>query len=405
MEPSYCYFVGIDWATQVHEAAICDVSGKKIFGARFENNATGLSQLCRWIETNASADRNKVAIAIEVPRGGVVETLIEQGFHTFSINPKQLDRFRDRHTTAGCKDDRLDAFVLSDSLRTDMHCFKQIKISEPQMIELRELSRLDAELSETRNRLCNQLREQLLRFHPELLKLSPAGDEPWFWELLVKMKPSALVVKKYKIQDILTSHRIRRFDAETVYNALKLEHLHVADGTIASALRHIASIVAQLKVVNAERIGVRNDIEKILDELQSSFKNEHRDVAILCSLPGVGKLTAATVLAEASQAISERDIRALRAHAGIAPVTKRSGKKLVVNMRQACNDRLRNALYHWTRVSVQRDAVSRSKYAALRARGHSHGRAIRGVSDSLLRTLFAMLRNGTLFDKSKRLHA
>lgn len=120
-------------------------------------------------------DRSSLALAIEVPRGALVETLVERGFHAFSINPKQLDRFRDRHTTAGAKDDRLDAFVLADSLRTDMRCFRRVKLDEPTVIELRELSRFDADLAETRNRLTNQLREQLMRFAPHFLKLCPTG--------------------------------------------------------------------------------------------------------------------------------------------------------------------------------------------------------------------------------------
>jgi Transposase len=55
-------------------------------------------------------------IAIEVPRGALVETLAERGFPVFSINPKQLDRFRDRYSPAGAKDDSRDTFVLADSL-------------------------------------------------------------------------------------------------------------------------------------------------------------------------------------------------------------------------------------------------------------------------------------------------
>jgi hypothetical protein len=116
------------------------------------------------------------------------------------------------------------------------------------------------------------------------------------------------------------------------------------------------------------------------------------DVTIILSVPGIGNLVAATLLAEASQALSELDYKALRAYSGIAPVTKRSGKRLSVMMRQACSERLRNAVYHWSRISVQRDDISRKKYAALRAKGHSHGRALRTVGDSLLRRWLGVAR-------------
>ena len=55
-------------------------------------------------------------------------------------------------------------------------------------------------------------------------------------------------------------------------------------------------------------------------------------------------------------------------------------------------------MYHWARVATQHDPRSRSKYAALRSRGHSHGRALRSVADRLLNVACAMLRSGTTFN-------
>ncbi len=71
-------------------------------------------------------------------------------------------------------------------------------------------------------------------------------------------------------------------------------------------------------------------------------------------------------------------------------------------MRYACNSRLRNAMYHWGRVSVQCDAHSRHHYALLRGRGHSYARALRGVVDRLLRILMVMLKTGTCYDSARR---
>lgn len=407
MESAYDFFVGIDWATEAHEVSVIDQSRKKIGGRSFGNSAAGLDELCKWIELQCGLKRECVGIAIEVPRGALVETLVERGFHVYSINPKQLDRFRDRHTPAGAKDDRLDAFVLADSLRTDLPCFRRVQFDDPFMVELRELSRFDAQLSESKNRLTNQLREQLMRYAPQLLTLSPAADEPWFWDLLdLAARPdTAAKIKPYRIDKILTSNRIRRITSDKVMEVLRMPQLTVAPGTIEAATLHARLVIEQLRVISKQRTEVRKRIEstigKLSDSGDSNEEREHRDAAILCSLPGVGKIVAATVLSEGAQAIAARDYAAFRAHAGIAPVTKRSGKKLMVIMRQACNERLRNALYHWTRVSVQRDPLSKSKYQALRARGHSHGRAIRSVADAILRTFFGMLKNGTLFDPDK----
>ena len=71
-------------------------------------------------------------------------------------------------------------------------------------------------------------------------------------------------------------------------------------------------------------------------------------------------------------------------------------------MRYGCNLRLRNAVYHWSRVSMQRDPRSREHYHRLRSKGHSHGRALRGLADRLLELLCAMLRSGMAYDPARR---
>ncbi len=100
--------------------------------------------------------------------------------------------------------------------------------------------------------------------------------------------------------------------------------------------------------------------------------------------------------------MADRDYLTLRAYAGAAPVTKRSGKRaFFVHMRYGCKRRLRQALYHWSRTSVQRDAAARAYDDGLRTRGHSHARALRSVADRWLRILVAMLKTGTLYDPSR----
>jgi hypothetical protein len=82
--------------------------------------------MCTWLLVVTHAEPAVIAVAIEVPHGPIVETLLERGFLVYAVNPKQLDRFRDRFTVAGVKDDRRDAHVLGDSLRTDRHCFRHL---------------------------------------------------------------------------------------------------------------------------------------------------------------------------------------------------------------------------------------------------------------------------------------
>lgn len=400
----YLWRIGIDWASQEHQVCIVEREGHRT-ETRVPHTSAGLAALADQLAALSPGAPERVAVAIEVPRGPVVETLLERGFHVYALNPKQLDRFRDRHSVAGAKDDRRDAWVLADSLRTDQPRFRRVHVDDPLIIELRELSRLDDDLREELSRLTNRLREQLQRFAPDLLTLCPAANEPWFWALLGLMRtrrPQPMTRKA--VSAVLKAHRIRRLEAETVYAAAHVPPLRVAPGTLDAVWAHIGVLVPQLRLVHDQRERtVGTQIDRVLAALATeAVDGQHRDVTILRSWPGVGRHVAATVLAEAARPLAERDYQTLRTQAGIAPVTHQSGKKTAVTMRWACNGRLRNALYHWARVSVQVDARCRAHYDDLRHRGHDHARALRGVVDRSLAVLMAMLTNRTLYDPQRR---
>jgi len=402
------FVVGIDWGSQRHRVCLLNREGTVIGERWIEHSASSLADLVDWLRAQTSASPGEIAVAIEIPRGAVVETLMEHGFAVFAINPKQLDRFRDRYSPAGGKDDRRDAFVLADSLRTDLHCFHAVRLDDPTLIRLRELSRLEDDVGQEQNRLTNQLREQWHRFFPQLLQLSPSADEPWIWELFQSASLPAKAVKlsQARITRVLSRHRIRRLDAQQVQATLASAPLPLAPGAAEAASEHALLLLPRLRLLHQQRSEIARRIQALLDELaapgEATGPSEHRDAEVLLSLPGVGRHVAATMLSEASQAIADRDYHALRCYAGSAPITQRSGKKTVVIMRRGCNERLRNALYHWSRVSVACDPHSKKLYAEMRARGHSHGRALRGLADRWVAVLISMLRHRTLYDPQRR---
>ena len=394
---------GIDWAKDEHTICILDSDRRVLEERTITHSGTSISQLADQLLGLAGGDPAAVAVAIETPRGAIVETLVERGFAVYAINPKQMDRFRDRHTVAGAKDDRRDAFVLADSLRTDLHLFRRVRLDPALVIRLRELSRAEEAVTQNQVRAGNQLCELLNRYYPQMLKLCSAADETWFWDLLECFPLPATKRSKAKIAKLLLAHRIRRWDAKSVEAILSERPLILAPGAAEAASEHMLLILPQLRMYRAQRNTIIQRLEMLLEEMSKPGQfAEHRDVKILHSLPGVGRVVTVTMLAEAAQPLAERDYQALRAYGGTAPITRRSGKSNQSVMRRGCNPRLRNALYHWSRVSTQCDARSAEHYAALRAKGHSHGRALRGVADRLLAVLVAMLKSGTEYDPARR---
>jgi transposase len=401
-------WVGVDWGSEHHQVCVIDAKRKVLWERSVPHTGQGLHDLVDALLDGC--DSARVVVGIETPRGAVVETLVERGVRVFSINPKQLDRFRDRHTAAGAKDDRRDAFVLADSLRTDAAAFRQVSIGDPQLIELRELTRLHEDLVEERGALGNRLGDQLRRYFPQILSLGSVYIDLWLWALL-DVAPSPARAKKLtvaKVTGILRKHRVRRLTAESVLEVLAAKPLTVAAGVTEAAVMHITALIARLRLVHEQDRECDASIERLLLAMSESprDKAEHRDARVILSLPGVGAFVGATILVEAHQALQARDYRTLRALSGVAPVTratgKRSGIHASVSMRRACNSRLRNAVHYWVLASLSRDPCAKEMYGAMRARGHTNGRAIRGVADRLLAILVAMLKAGALYDPDRR---
>ena len=422
---TFQWYVGVDWGTAEHAVSVTDVAGRVVGERRVSHTSVGLAEFVDWLLALTGARLEQVAVAIEKPHGAVVELLLERGAAVFAINPKQLDRFRDRFSVAGAKDDALDAHVLCSAVRTDQALFRRLVLDEPLVIRVRELTRASDVLQQEALALTNRLRELVHRVRPEWLSLSPNADDPWFWAFLALVATPALgrPMRRKKMETLLTTYRIRRVTVDDVLTVLEAPVLPVAPGTVEAVTKHMQLLLRRVQLVQEQRQGCMRELEQVLRELSAgppeppsagvpttasasdprSTPAAPSDVAIVRSLPGVGTIVLATLIADASPLLRERDYGALRGVTGVAPVRRQSGKNKrgVVSMRYACSRRLRNATYHFARVSIQLDATARTYYATLRARGHSHGRALRSVADRWLRILMAMLRSRTLYDRAR----
>ena len=392
---SYRIYVGIDWADQAHQVSLREAGTERIEEKSFDHSGAGLRAMIEWLTRRAGGRPDEVGVAIEVTRGAIVETLLERGFAVFAINPKQLDRFRDRHTVAGAKDDRRDAFVLLHSLSTDPQAFRELRIEDPRIMRLREHARMYEELKNDLRRLTNQLRAQLHRYYPQMLTLCSAVDEPWLWDLIerVPLPERGARVREKAVERILRDHRIRRHSAPEVVEILKTPALPVAPGAAESARDHVVMLLPRLRLTQEQLHEVEVKLGRLLDEMESAEAEigGHHDVAIIRSWPGLGMIVSAMMLAEAWRPLGCRDYHWLRALCGVAPVTRQSGKSRQVIMRHACNERLRTAVHWWAGSAVLHDPKAKALYQSHKARGHSHGRSIRAVADRLLRDLVVCL--------------
>lgn len=227
------------------------------------------------------------------------------------------------------------------------------------------------------------------------------------WDLLEAARTPAVGAKitSLPVERILKANRIRKLSVDAVLSALKTAPLALAPGAAEAACEHVLLLLPQVKLLDAQLRDVSNRIKSLLTamtEANAETDKPQCDAGLILSIPGVGPAVAAALLTEASRPIRERDYESLRCYAGTAPVTKQSGMRKTVGMRQACSPRLRNAVFHWATSSHCCDSRSRKQYDALRAAGHLHARALRGLADRLLGVLIALLKTQKPFDRVRR---
>lgn len=401
------FFAGVDWGKNSHQVCIVDQEGSVVGEKSFRHSGTGLFEMSQWMREVSGSEDCDMTVAIEVNHGPVVESLSERGFMVYSINPKQLDRFRDRFCVSGAKDDRKDALVLASALRTDHRRFRRVEPQYPDVVVLREFNRTREELLGERTRLVNRLRALLWRYYPQFGELLGNTVRPWHLELweLIPCPDSVRRKRISTVRKILKSSRVRRFDAEGVLKILRTEEINVSDATVQSCVFHITSVVERLKVADRQLREISDSIDRVIETMNEKLKAEGdgpTDIEILRSIPGVGTVVLATLVAEAWDLVRRRDFKAIRCLGGTAPVTRQSGRtKRVIRRRAVCKS-LSTAFHVLGGAAVKHDPVSRARYEELREKGHGYCRSVRTVCDRLLFVACSILEKGELFDKEFR---
>lgn len=289
------------------------------------------------------------------------------------------------------KDDRLDAFVLADALRTDLQKFKHLPAPDPLQCELRAVSRVYEDLGEDLRAQANRLWQQLILVAPGLLQLCHGAHEPWFWDLCERTLVHQAKPQRRWVSLLLKRHH-KRLSADDVLPVLRTCCL---PGAADAGVRfRIGTLLPILRALFTQRQQARQRLAQLVPLAG-------RTAEIIDSHKGVDLIITAVFLAEAPAAIAAADLQALRTLAGTAPVTRRSGKSSHVLMRRSCNRRLRNALRNWAMTAITHDPCARHLYRAARDRGLQHERSLRAVADRLLARLVACLRHDSLYDPGR----
>jgi transposase len=323
-------FAGLDWASRTHALCVIDQAGQ--IRARFEIPNTGKSftGLMRRLSKLAVAE-----VAIERSDGPLVEALLDAGLRVVVITPRQVEGLRSRYSGSGAKSDASDAYLLADVLRTDGHRFTPLTQDSDATQVLRALSRTRKQLVEARVGLVNQLAALLERVFPGAIGLFARLDSDVAIAFLTRYPTEHAA-------DRLTQARFAAFLRRISYRGRKpvselFARIHDAPPAGLSpteAEDHAVCVLTLLRAITTTR-GQERELEaEIIERLEA-----HADAHIFTSLPKAGHgVRAAALLAEIGDVRSRfPDEESLAALAGVAPVTRASGKLHTVGFRWAAD--------------------------------------------------------------------
>ena len=383
---------GVDWARDDHAVAVVDAGGQVVERFTVAHTAAGLRDLVRRL-AKLGADE----VAIERPDGPVVDALLEAGLTVVVISPNQLKNLRSRYGSAGNKDDRFDAFVLADTLRTDRARLRPLVPDSPATVALRAACRARKDLVAHRIALANQLRAHLQRTFPGAVGLFAEIDSPISLRFLARFDCQERA-------DWLSSRRMAAWLDSVGYCGRVAPATLYARLTAAPRGAAGAEGAAQAHVTRAFLAALSTVVQqvKLLSEQIEEQLALHADAHIFTSLPRAGTVRAARLLAEIGDCRARFPTpESLACLAGVAPSTRQSGKFRAVGFRWAADKQLRDAVCDFAGDSVRANPWAADLYRRAIARGHHHPHAVRILARAWLYVIWHCWQNRTPYEPAR----
>ncbi len=379
-------WVGLDVGKEEHFADVLDDHGESIFARSIGNDEGDLVALL-----DRAAEYGMPGLVIDQP-GSIAQLAIavaaRRGVPVAYVPGLVMRRAADLYP-GEAKTDRRDAFVIADTARMRRRQVHWLDVgSDDLLAQLRVLNGFDIDLAADLTRLTNRLRDALTSISPALeravgSRLAHGGVR----ELLAKFStPTALrTAGRARITKTIEarSPRLAGRLTDAVLTALDAQTLTLpAETTIG---RVIAELVGELDRLYQRRETVAAEIEAVF--LAHPFGE------LLVSLPGIGPRTGARILAEIGDGTRFANGSKLASYAGLAPVTRQSGKSLNGESKsRRGNHRLKNAMFLAAFASL-RSPDSRAFYDRKRAEGKMHNASLICLARRRCDVILAMLHN------------
>jgi len=387
-------FVGCDWSRHKHDLLVMDAEGTTLLELTIPHAAEALDDLAEQIAA-LQVDPTEVRVGVELHDGALLAWLLDQGYTVYGVNPKSAERARDRYRPSGGKDDRSDAFILADIVRTDRGSLRPIRPDSDVSQELRAWVRFRARQVQDRTAASQRLRALLAEWCPALSALCDDLKRQWQRDLLRTFPLHAELAAAHgnRLRAFARKHRLRPATYDRLLAARSEKPMPIPSGRVGALRAEILSLI--------ERIDqLAQSVSEIEAELQRLVA-DHPDAGLFQSLPAHGTATTATLLSAFGE---DRDgapsWRELAARWGVAPVTVQSGRSRHVKRRRACDHVINQALLFFAfRTAFMPGCWAADFYQNKRSKGVDHYTALRCLAQRWVKVIYRLWADRIPYDE------
>lgn len=390
-------YAGVDIAKVDHVIGAVDETGAEAARPmKFKNSETGFERCIAWLESVAESE-DEVFVGMEATGHywkACFAYLMAAGYRVCVVNPMQVHAMRKLKSLSGVKNDRIDSWLIAETLRQGD--YDETRLATDEVQALKQLTRYHQGLKQELATVKTQAICVLDAYFPEYAALFSDMFGAASLKVLAECPTPSEVARKRasSIAKLLSEgSRGRLGDAKAAeVKAAAKSSVGIKLGEEAASFQ-IRTMVSQVEFLNATIAKVEKEVASLLEKVEPN----------ITTIPGVSTTTGAQIAAEIGDVRRFRNAASIVKYAGLNSGVDESGKFSAegVPITKHGSPYLRRSLWLAANRARQYDPKLRGYYNKLRGKGKPHRVAVTAVARKLCHVVYAVMRDGEPYDPAK----
>ena len=390
-------YAGVDIAKVDHVIGAVDEAGAEAARPmKFKNSEAGFERCVAWLESVAESE-DEVFVGMEATGHywkACFAYLMAAGYRVCVVNPMQVHAMRKLKSLSGVKNDRIDSWLVAETLRQGD--YDETRLATDEVQALKQLTRYHQGLKQELAAVKTQAICVLDAYFPEYAALFSDMFGAASLKVLAECPTPSEVARKRasSIAKLLSEgSRGRLGDAKAAeVKAAAKSSVGIRLGEEAASFQ-VRTMVSQVEFLNATIAKVEKEVASLLEKVEPN----------ITTIPGVSTATGAQIAAEIGDVRRFRNAASIVKYAGLNSGVDESGKYSAegVPITKHGSPYLRRSLWLAANRARQYDPKLKEYYDKLRRKGKPHRVAVTAVARKLCHVVYAVMRDGKPYDPAK----